>query len=218
MRAARKTTASLSIKHLSTQPIAVIGAGAWGTALALLMASNGVPVRLWGNKKEHQQEMIDARENRRMFPGFSFPDHLRAVATMSEALHHVQDALIVVPSHAFRSVLQVLRTHIQHPRIAWGTKGMDPQTQQLLHQVVFDIFSDETPIAILSGPSFAKEVVEGKPTAISLAGNNPSFTHDMIKRLHAPFFRVYQNADIIGLQLCGTLKNILAIAVGISDG
>jgi glycerol-3-phosphate dehydrogenase (NAD(P)+) len=203
---------------MMTQPIAVIGAGAWGTALALLLASNGNAVRLWGNEPAHQQKMIVDRENHRYLPGFVFPDNLQVMMTLSEALDGVKDILVVVPSHAFRQVVQEIKTYVEEPRLAWGTKGLDPDHQQLLHRVVAEIFSEQTPIAVLSGPSFAKEVAAGKPTAVSLAGNDAAFSHDMIKRFHNPNFRVYENSDLVGLQLCGTLKNILAIAVGIADG
>ena len=202
----------------TTQPIAVIGAGAWGTALALLLANNGNTVRLWGNETAHQQAMIDAGENHRHLPGFTFPDHLHVMMTLSDALDGVEDILVVVPSHAFRQVINAIKKQVKQPRIAWGTKGLDPDQQQLLHAVVFEIFSEKTPVAVLSGPSFAKEVAAGKPTAVSLAGNDAAFIHDMIQRFQAPYFRVYENSDMIGLQLCGTLKNILAIAVGIADG
>jgi glycerol-3-phosphate dehydrogenase (NAD(P)+) len=199
-------------------PMTVIGAGAWGTALALLLARNGSTIRLWGNDPLLLADLQTHRENRRYLPGHTFPENLHVVSDLKESLSDVRDILIVVPSHAFRDVLEKIKPHVQSPRIAWGTKGLDPTTRQLLHQVVFDVFSEDTPIAALSGPSFAAEVADEKPTAVSLAGNDLSFIEDLIERFHNKHFRVYQNADLIGLQLCGTLKNIMAIAVGIADG
>lgn len=205
----------MSIKE---KPIAVIGAGAWGTALALLLARNKNPVRLWGNVPEHQQEMLDEGENARFLSGFPFPKELTVVETLSEALDNVRDILIVVPSNVFREVLVDIAALTKEPRLVWGTKGLDPTTQNVLHYVVAEIYSEDTPVAVLSGPSFAKEVAQEKPTAVSLAGNNDIFLHDLMERLQSPHFYVYQNTDIIGLQLCGVLKNILAIATGIADG
>ncbi len=199
-------------------PITVIGAGAWGTALALLLARNGNAVRLWGNNVAEIAELQADRENRRYLPGFSFPQNLHVLSDLEESLVDVRDILIVVPSYAFRHVLEAVQPHVKEVRIAWGTKGIDPNTRDFLHQVVFDTFSKDTPIAALSGPSFAKEVAAEKPTAVSLAGNDLAFIEDLIERLHNKYFRVYQNTDLIGLQLCGTLKNIMAIAVGVSDG
>jgi len=199
-------------------PIAVIGAGAWGTALALLLARNGNTVRLWGHNLEYQREMASQNENARFLPGFYFPETLQVVSTLSAAIKDIQDILIVVPSYGFRSVINNLVPLVKKPRIVWGTKGLDPSTHHLLHQVVFEFFSDKTPIAVLSGPSFAKEVAEAKPTAVSLVGNDPVFREDLMARLHNQYFRIYQNTDLVGLQLCGVLKNILAIAVGIADG
>ena len=199
-------------------PITVIGAGAWGTALALLLARNKNHVRLWGNDVAQMTTLQQDRENRQCLPGLSFPDNLQIISDLEEALRDVQDIFIVVPSNAFRSVVETIKTHVKNPRIAWGTKGLDPNTRQFFHEVVFESFSTKTPIAVLSGPSFAKEVADGKPTAVSLAGNDLVFIEDLIERLHNAHFRVYQNTDLIGLQLCGTVKNIMAIAVGIADG
>ncbi|MCB1827910.1 MAG: NAD(P)-binding domain-containing protein, partial [Coxiellaceae bacterium] len=141
-------------QSIKTQPIAVIGAGAWGTALALLLARNGNPVRLWGNVLEHQTEMINDGENRRFLPGATFPDNLSVVTTLEEALDNVQDVLIVVPSNAFRFVLKDIAALSENKsmRLAWGTKGLDPSTQRVLSDVVTEIFSEDMPIAILSGP------------------------------------------------------------------
>lgn len=208
-------TNPMSIK---AKPITVIGAGAWGTALALLLARNGNPVRLWGHNPTQLLDMEKTKENRRYLPSFGFPENLHVIQDLSQSLEGVEDILVVVPSHAFRDMLQEIAKYSQNPRIAWGTKGLDPATHNLLHLVAQEIFSTATPMAVLSGPSFAKEVAEQKPTAVSLAGTDQRFIDDMIERLRDENFRVYQNFDLLGVELCGTLKNILAIAVGVVDG
>ena len=200
-------------------PIAVIGAGSWGTALALLLARNGNETRLWGNEADNQAFMQKYRVNERYLPEYPFPDSLVVTTTLAECVEGAQDILLVVPSHAFRIVLKELKDLVSSDaRLAWATKGLDPKTKQLLHEVVKEELSPDTPVAVLAGPSFAKEVAANQPTAVSLAGNNESFILDCIERFHNDRFRIYVNDDMIGVQLFGALKNILAIAVGIADG
>lgn len=205
--------------QIPADPIAVIGAGSWGTALALLLARNGNEVRLWGNEVQQMQHMQSARVNAKYLPDYPFPDHLQPCVALEECLVSVRDVLIAVPSHVFASVLQTLKPHLPaNVRVSWGTKGLDPKTKLLPHQLVMNVFSPQTPAAVIAGPSFAKEVAAGLPTAVSLAGNDELFMQSLIERLHNDCFRVYRNDDIIGVQLCGVVKNVLAIAVGISDG
>lgn len=195
--------------------IAVLGAGAWGTALAMLLARNGQSVRLWDVDTKRLQQM----QSERTFGGVAFSDTLSIHVELADAVKNVRDICLVVPSFAFRSVLQQLKPMVpQDVRFVWGTKGLDPENQGFLHQTVFDVFSEKTPVAALSGPSFAKEVAQNMPTAVSLAGNNPEFLESLVKRFHSPHFRVYINSDLIGIQLCSVVKNVMAIAVGISDG
>ncbi|HLD84437.1 MAG TPA: NAD(P)H-dependent glycerol-3-phosphate dehydrogenase, partial [Coxiellaceae bacterium] len=197
------------------KPIVVLGAGAWGTALAMLLARNGQPVRLWDLNTNHLAML--ARE--RAYSGVHFSENLSIHTKLADAVREVRDICLVVPSHAFRSVLTELKSLVSTDvRFVWGTKGLDPTTCSFLHTVVFDVFSDKTPVAALSGPSFAKEVALNLPTAVSLAGNNAEFLNDLSTRFHGNHFRVYQNPDLIGVQLCGVVKNVMAIAVGISDG
>jgi len=200
-------------------PIAVVGAGSWGTALALLLARNGNQVQLWGNESDEILLLKNQRENKKYLPGFLFPDNLHVCDTLSECLKGVQDILLVVPSFAFKSVLQDIQSELgDQVRIVWGTKGLGSDQGRLLHELVADVFSPNTPAAVLSGPSFAAEVAAQKPTAVSLAGNSEDFLEDLLNRFHCRDFRVYINADMIGVQLCSVLKNVLAIAVGIVDG
>lgn len=200
---------------MSQSPIAVLGAGAWGTALAVLLARNGQAVRLW----DHDANRLTLMQNDRAWLGVTFPDSLHIETQLEKAVHTVSDVCLVVPSFAFRSVLTKLKTLLPTTaRFVWGTKGLDPETQRFLHELVFEIFSRETPVAVLSGPSFAKEVMLNLPTAVSLAGNNAAFSDSLVQRFHNGNFRVYTNTDLVGVQLCGVVKNVLAIAVGISDG
>lgn len=196
-------------------PIAVLGAGAWGTALAMLLARNGQQVRLWDLNTDHLLRM----QNERAYAGVAFPESLHIVTQLAEAVFGVEDICLVVPSHAFRSLLTQLKSLVvPNVRFVWGTKGLDPVRCDFLHTVIAEVFSPETPAAVLSGPSFAREVVQNLPTAVSLAGNNPDFLETIARRFHNHYFRVYQNPDLIGVQLCGVVKNVMAIAVGISDG
>ena len=154
---------------MDASPITILGAGAWGTAIAVLLARNGQAVRLW----DHDQNRLTQMQNERSFCGVAFPDTLQIHFELTEAVRDVLDIGLFVPSHAFRAVLTQLKPIVSaQVRFVWGTKGLDPQNAGFLHQVVYDIFSPETPIAVLSGPSFAKEVVLNLPTAVSLAGNN----------------------------------------------
>lgn len=196
-------------------PIAVLGAGAWGTALAILLARNGQAVHLWDVDKKHLLQL----QSTRIFADIVLPDLITIETELKNAVHDITDICLVIPSFAFRSVLQELKSIVPATvRFVWGTKGLDPDTQGFLHQTVFDIFSNKIPIAALAGPSFAKEVVMGVPTAVSLAGNNKDFLESLSHRFNSDNFHVYLNADLIGVQLCAVVKNVMAIAVGISDG
>lgn len=200
---------------MNVSPIAVLGAGAWGTALAILLARNGQAVRLWDHDKNRLMQM----QSERSFSGVPYPESLYIHFELAEAVRDVTDICLVIPSHAFRTVLTQLKSIVPaHVRFVWGTKGLDPVNSGFLHEVVFDVFSPSTPIAVLSGPSFAKEVAMNLPTAVSLAGNNHEFLESLSYRFHNSHFGVFLNTDFIGVQLCGVVKNVMAIAVGISDG
>jgi len=199
--------------------IAVIGAGSWGTALALLLARNGHETRLWGSNPTQQRLMQQQRCNSRYLPDINFPDNLSVPLLLSEAVADVRDICINVPSHAFREVLLLLKPMLSSEvRLVWGTKGIDPQTHQILSEVVAEVLSSDVPVAVLAGPSFAAELAAAKPTAVSLAGNNEQFLQDCLNYFHNDYFRIYINDDLVGVQLFGAMKNVLAIAVGISDG
>jgi glycerol-3-phosphate dehydrogenase (NAD(P)+) len=200
------------------QAIAVLGAGSWGSALALLLARNGKPVRLWGHEDAHMQALHTEQENSRHLPGHPFPKTLSLYTSLSEALAGISDVLIVVPSHAFTALLQAIKPLLHdHPRIMWGTKGIDPNTNTLLSDCVHKAYGD-IPMAILSGPSFAREVAQKCPTAATVAGNNDALIDDVMGWFHCDYFRVYSSYDLIGSQVCGVVKNVLAVAAGLCDG
>lgn len=200
------------------KPITILGAGSWGTALAILLAHNQQAVRLWGNDPKLISNLYHHRKNTHYLPNIAFPENLEVFAELSQAMAGVSDVLLVVPSHAFREVIETVMPFLSSDvRIAWGTKGLDPKTGKLLHEVVIELLG-AIPMAVIAGPSFAKEVALGLPTAVTLAQNNGEFAQDMVDRLHNNNFRVYTSADMVGVQVCGAVKNILAVAVAISDG
>lgn len=199
--------------------ISVLGAGSWGTALALQAARNGCQTLLWGHNPEHMHLLAQARQNARFLPGFSFPENLTVTTDLQEAVEYSQLLLIVVPSHAFRNTLVKIAPMAKPGiQIAWATKGFNQENGSLLHQSVQQIFSNDTPSAVLSGPTFAREVAEDLPTAITLAANQPEFAEYLTRILHSSRFRIYTSTDMIGVQVGGAVKNVLAIAAGIADG
>ncbi|KAE9533608.1 NAD(P)H-dependent glycerol-3-phosphate dehydrogenase [Ursidibacter arcticus] len=203
-----------------TAPITVLGAGSYGTALAIALSRNGHKTYLWGHNPQKMAVMAAARQNHEFLPDIPFPDALEIEADLSQALQKAKDLLIVVPSHVFTEVLQQIKPLLtSEHRIIWATKGLERDTGRLLQEVVLQILGQNYPLAVLSGPTFAKELAQGLPTAISLASDNPIFADQMQQRIHcAKAFRVYLNSDMIGVQLGGAIKNVIAIGAGISDG
>lgn len=202
--------------HFAT--VGVIGAGAWGTALAVQLARNGYHVRLWGNVPEHQSKLITERTNQRFLPGIDFPDTLQAVAELPQCVD-ADDVLVVVPSQAFRPVVEEIKPHLRPAsRLAWATKGLEPGTASLLPDVAMSILGQERQLAVISGPTFAMEVAKGLPTAMTVASSDESFAHDLARALHNETCRVYLSDDVVGVSLGGAMKNVYAIAAGIADG
>lgn len=203
-----------------SKPIVVLGAGAWGTALALSLAYQHNNVYLWSYKAEEVAKLQAEGENQRYLPGFPFPPNLHCEHQLAPLLSDASDILMAVPSYAFVETLQAIKPHLKpQARIAWATKGLAHYQDQVLF--LSEIVTQELgqrAIALVSGPSFAKEVAAKLPTAVVIAGNNPQFTADLSQRFHSHFFRTYQSEDLIGVQLGGVLKNVFAIAAGIADG
>ncbi|MFT3763726.1 MAG: NAD(P)H-dependent glycerol-3-phosphate dehydrogenase [Pseudoxanthomonas sp.] len=201
------------------QSVAVLGAGSWGTALSALMARNGHAVTLWG-RDAAVVEAIDRRhENPRYLPGIPLPDSLRGCADLATAVAGADWVLVVVPSHAFTETVRALKPLLPAGAgVAWATKGFEPGSGRLLHEVAADLLGPDVPLAVVTGPSFAKEVTLGLPTAVTVHGDSADFTQQVAEILHGPTFRAYTGNDMVGAELGGAMKNVLAVATGVADG
>jgi glycerol-3-phosphate dehydrogenase (NAD(P)+) len=198
--------------------LVILGAGSWGTALALHLARQGRRVSLWSHNAEQVFRMSEDRLNADYLPNSPFPTTIEPEADLQKALAQSNNWLIALPSKVFPDFLVMLQPYVtSSTRIAWVTKGLDPASNRPLHEGVARLFP-KAPLAVLSGPTLAIEVAQGLPAAIVLAGTNANFNADLQALFHSTTFRVYQNNDMIGVELCGALKNVLAIAVGLSDG
>ena len=207
------------MSHKESQKITVLGAGSWGTALAMLLGQNNHQVMLWSHNAEHANAMQKSRENNRYLPGLVFPETLTVVTDLAIALKETNDILIVVPSHAFRKTLETIKPFITPShRIAWATKGLEANSYKPLHLVAREVLGDTMPLAVISGPTFAKEVAQGLPGAVTVASNDQSFALDWAHYLHNDHFRAYTGDDVIGVEIGGACKNVIAIAAGIADG
>lgn len=204
----------------SHSPIAILGAGSYGTALAIAFARNGSPTYLWAHNPAHIEQMRQTHQNHRFLPNILFPEALFLESNLTQTLAKAEDILIVVPSHAFNQILSQIRPHltVSH-RIVWATKGLERDTGRLLQSVVEEQLGKSYPLAVLSGPTFARELAEGLPTAITLASNNDQFAQAFQSRIHnSQNFRVYLNSDMAGVQLGGAIKNVISIGAGVADG
>jgi glycerol-3-phosphate dehydrogenase (NAD(P)+) len=201
--------------------VSVIGAGSWGTALGNLLAEKGRDVVLWVREEEVYDEIVREHVNSLFLPGVSLSSRLTPVRSFREAVSGSQLILIVVPSHVFREVLAGLRPYlVKGMHIVAATKGIENETGMIMSQVAESILPDTfmRTYACLSGPSFAKEVSAGYPTAVTIACNDMEHAGDLQRLFTTPFFRVYVSEDLVGIQLGGALKNVIAIAAGASDG
>jgi glycerol-3-phosphate dehydrogenase (NAD(P)+) len=199
--------------------LAVIGAGSWGTALAVLLSRSGASTLLWGRDGQKLAAMERERCNQRYLPDIAFPAALNLSADLNVVVSSSQDILVVVPSHAFRGTLETLKPLLREgQRVAWATKGFEPKTCKLLHEVASDVLGNGISTAVISGPTFAKEVAKGLPTAVTVAAKDQVFAHKLAERLHDDTFRAYTSDDVVGVEVGGCVKNVLAIAAGIADG
>ncbi|MBU3020825.1 NAD(P)H-dependent glycerol-3-phosphate dehydrogenase [Aestuariibacter sp. A3R04] len=205
---------------LNARSVSVLGAGSYGTALAFCLARNAIPTFIWGRDTAHMQALANDRENARYLPGAAFPDSLQVEPDLVAAIAASRDILIVVPSHAFKDLLVTIKPMLKpEHRLIWATKGLEPGTGRLLRDVALDVLGEAYPLAVLSGPTFAKEMVAGLPTAISLSSTSQALVDDFAQKLHCSrSFRVYKNPDFIGVQLGGAVKNVIAIGAGLADG
>lgn len=204
----------------SDYTFSVLGSGSWGTALAILLCNNFNSVKLWG--RSAAESLAQARCNQRYLPEVGFPENLQIEATLSRLVNPQLNFLVAVPSHAFHATLLLLRQAIEQSgkrpseaTIIWGTKGFDPQNGDLLSDVVLQVFPQIKAFGSISGPSFAGETAQGLPTALTLAAAYPQALADCFR---TPTTRVYYSTDLIGVQAGGAVKNVMAIATGISDG
>lgn len=198
--------------------VAVLGAGSWGTALAIQLARSGRSTRLWGRDRERLVRMARDRRNEKYLPGGAFPAALAVVTELHAALHSVTDALVAVPSHAFRSLLREMHPHLSpQVRLAWATKGIELATGQFPHEVAREVLGAQRSVAVLSGPTFAREVGAGLPTAMTIASSDAAFAGALARDLSSGSFRAYTSTDVAGVEIGGAVKNVLAVGAGLSD-
>ena len=199
--------------------IAVVGAGSWGTALALLLARNGCQVSLWGRDPTHLEQMASQRSNERYLPGETFPTTVDIVPDLADAVGPSDNVLIAVPSHAFAGIVRLLaEIGVEGKRLCWATKGFEPGSGRLLHEVISGEVDDKAELAVLSGPTFASEVARGLPAAVTIGSREPEFALALAECFRSDRFRVYTSDDLVGVQVGGGVKNVLALAAGIADG
>jgi glycerol-3-phosphate dehydrogenase (NAD(P)+) len=204
----------------SKATMTVLGAGSYGTALAIAIARNGQRTVLWGHEPEHVAALDAARENQDFLPGVSFPESLELEADLATAVAQSDNLLVVVPSFAFADVMRQIKPMLsEQSRVAWATKGLEANTGHLLSEVAVEALGEQVSLAVISGPTFAKELAAGLPTAISASSSDADFVSYLAKVMHCErSFRVYTNNDIIGVQLGGAVKNVIAIGAGLADG
>jgi len=197
--------------------LAVLGAGAWGTALASVYAKRH-EVTLWTRNAQQNATIAQAHENLRYLPGFALPESLKYSSDLNQAIAGVDFLLAVVPSSGLRALLAALTQAGNRAPIIWACKGLEPGSAKLLHQVAAETLPQQVARGVLSGPSFAQEVARGLPCALTLAAHDAAFAHQMATDLHDHHLRVYSSTDVVGVELGGAVKNVMAIATGISDG
>ena len=208
----------MSEARLKKRQIAVLGAGAWGSALAIHLARKGHSVRLWAHRKDQADALSEAQENVQYLPGVAFPPNLSVSSDLAHTVNQTHAILVVVPSQAFRGVLAQL-AHLDFPAVplAWATKGFEPETCLLLHQVA-EQTCPKLAATVLSGPTFAQEVAQGLPTAMVSASAQPAEALFWAEVFQTDTFRMYTQSDMAGVEVGGAYKNIMAIATGLSDG
>jgi glycerol-3-phosphate dehydrogenase (NAD(P)+) len=199
--------------------IGVIGAGSWGTALAIQLARAGQLPTLWAREPEVIRLLTEQRCNNVFLPGISLPDNVRISGDLDAVVKTHKDLLICVPSHVFRQVLETIKPNIREDtRIAWATKGFELSSGKLPHEVAQEVLGSNLPLAVVSGPTFATEVGKGMPTAMVVAATDPEFADELSEWFTDENFRAYTSDDMTAVEIGGAIKNVLAIAVGLSDG
>ena len=195
----------------------MLGAGSWGTALAIQFARAGHPATLWGRNERTIADMARARCNSRYLPEARFPDGLEVTADLGAAVAAAEDVLIAVPSHGFRATVEALAP-LRVRRLCWATKGFELETGLLPYQIVAETFAEQIPTAVLSGPTFAREVAAGLPSAMTIASTDERYARHLAESISTDTFRAYRSSDVVGVEVGGATKNVYAIGAGISDG
>jgi glycerol-3-phosphate dehydrogenase (NAD(P)+) len=197
--------------------IGVFGAGAWGTALALAFGRTHRTI-LWGRNPDHIDELRASRRNERYLPDVALPAAIEVTADFAAAARSADLHLVVTPLAGLRGAVRELHRLMPGTPLIWACKGLEAGTGKLPHEIVAEELGAAAPCGVLTGPSFAAEVARGLPTAVTLAATNPDFAHHWVNTLHQPKFRIYANGDLVGAEIGGALKNVMAIAAGVSDG
>jgi len=197
--------------------LAILGAGAWGTALALSLSKDH-QVSLWSRDADHLAEVARSRSNERYLPGFALPHSIRIEPSLAAAICEAKLVLVVVPTAGFRDTLRQLTACDIAVPVIWACKGFEPDTAKLLHQVAEEELPGAIERGVLSGPSFAHEVAQGLPCALTLAAREGTFARHTAVALNHNRMRIYSSTDVLGVELGGAIKNVMAIAAGIADG
>ncbi len=201
------------------ETIAVVGAGSWGTALAIQFARSGHRTLLWGRQEDHLDRLTEDRENQQYLPGAPFPESLEVAPDLQVALAEAKYVVVSVPSHALRKVLETVKPLLRDDvKIAWATKGFEVASGKLPHQVAQEVLGTDMPMAVLSGPTFAREVGDGLPSALTVAASDERYARTVAENISSDTFRAYTSTDIVGVEVGGAVKNVLAIGAGICDG
>ena len=212
-------TSAAAVNPLHKPAVAVLGSGSWGTALAVHLGRTGHRTILWGIETEELVAMTRDRVNARYLPGVRLPDRVEIEHDFERAVAEADQLLVVVPSHAFREVLARARPLLKPgQRVAWATKGFEIATGLLPHEVADQVLGRDVPTAVLSGPTFAKEVGAGLPSAMTVASRDPAYAMELAAGISGENFRAYASSDMVGVEVGGAVKNVLALGAGASDG
>lgn len=197
--------------------ILILGAGAWGTALSISFAARH-RVTLWTRNQNHLDEMIRQRMNQRYLPGYDLPASIQLTAQLDSAIRHAELILVAVPVAGLRNVLRELTVLNCTLPLILACKGLEAASAKLPHQIVSDVYLPTALYGVISGPSFAQEVAQGLPAALTLASHDQHFATWVASQIHTSYLRIYVSNDVTGVEIAGALKNVIAIAAGISDG
>lgn len=197
--------------------LTVLAAGAWGTALAIAFAGKH-SVTLWSREEDVAAEMLAHRENKRFLPGHPLPETLKVSTDFAAAVASAEVLVVATPVAGLRATMERLKAEGLVRPLIWVCKGFEAGSGKLPHQVVGEVLGKDAVFGALSGPSFAEEVANGQPTAVSLAANDPEFARQMARELHTKRLRIYASDDLVGIEVGGAVKNVLAIATGVCDG